>query len=175
MKIDIDPKDIPFLKGIQMALAVMEVTTSDEDDRLQNLVEQMERHLPNPNHRKVRMKCTDCVENGNEDGGSPYWDASTYWDEESQQFESDGSPSGDSFCGECGAESSHAPYDIKTNERLVENIYGDFRDQPFITLEENEKLKAAYFAKSDARRQAQKDEDEAIAIANLLAADQEQS
>lgn len=71
--------------------------------------------------RKIDFICSDCGEDH-----SIYWDSTTYWNADTQQFESDGDPSGEALCGNCGSESSAITVDKETREELATGP--DWRD-----------------------------------------------
>lgn len=173
MRIDITPEQAKLLRDIQIYLGTTDATTTEEDDQLAQIIRQIDSLTPNKGERRVTYKCLHCQKQGDE--GSIYWDASTYWDEETQRFEASDDPNGDSFCGECGGERTATPYDIDTGEELRENIYGLTPRVQFVTLPEHNAARDAYHARFQAERDNRAMESKATEIANLLAADQERA
>lgn len=114
--------------------------------------------------RKIDFICEHC---GPEEG-SIYWDATTYWNAGSQEYESDGEPMGDSFCGNCGGESCAQAVDVETREILALNP-DNYRE--WIPVAEAEAIRAANRAKYEANRRAVRIQQEAerLALANAEA------
>lgn len=172
MRIEITSEQAELLKALQRDALSGDFTTGAEDQLLTQLCAQIERLMPDPTQRKVTYKCSCCIENGEPDESSIYWDGSVYWSEESQSFEGSDDTGSDSFCGHCGGENTATPYDLDTGEELRERIYG--REGPrFITIAEYEAASEARAAEWAKQREEQAALKRATEIANLLASDVE--
>jgi hypothetical protein len=169
MNIRITLEQANLLRALHWNAERTDMTTDAEDKSLADIIAQIDRLTPSSDSRKITYKCRNC----DEAEGWVYWDSTTQFDDETQSYESDGDPSGDSFCGNCGAEDSALPYDIETGEEL-RAYYGD-KGHEYMTVAQWEEAQIA-----DRLRYAQKQAEaealeKALETANLLALDMEVS